>query len=151
MITFGQRPSIQAGKSFLIFKQYHCKSAKLTSLKNHLHIKRPWVDHTGEERRHLVVARWEWEAEGREEWETVWWDVGRLPMPVGEAGWEPGNDNYNDYNDNGKPGGNLWCGLGGTRRPSRPRSSSSARCRLASPASFSICTVHKLMEWERPT
>ena len=95
MITFGQRPSIQAGKSFLIFKQYHCKSAKLTSLKNHLHIKRPWVDHAGEERRHLVVARWEWEAEGREEWETVGWDVGRLPVPVGEAGWEPDNDNYN--------------------------------------------------------
>ena len=78
-------------------------------MKNHLHIKRSWVDHAGEERRHLVVARWEWdpsrEAEGREERETVGWET-LLPVPVGEARREPDNDDYN-YNNNGRPGGNL--------------------------------------------
>ena len=72
-------------------------------MKNHLHIKRSWVNHPGEDGRHLVVARWEWdpsrEAEGREERETVGWET-LLPVPVGEAGWEPDNVNY-DYNDNG--------------------------------------------------
>ena len=42
-----------------------------------------------------------WEAEGGEEREPVGWET-LLPVPVGEAGWEPDNDN-----DNGKPGGNL--------------------------------------------
>ena len=92
MIALGQRSPIQAGNSFVIFKQYHSKSAKLTSSRNHLHIKRSWVDHPGEDGRHLVVAWWEWdpsrEAEGREERETVWWET-LLPVPVGEAGWEP--------------------------------------------------------------
>ena len=77
-------------------------------MKNHLHIQRPWVDHPGEDGRHFVVAWWEWEAlweaEGREERETVGWET-LLPVPVGEAGWEPDNVNHN-YNDNGKPGRN---------------------------------------------
>ena len=46
-----------------------------------------------------------WEAEGREERETVGWET-LLPVPVGEAGWEPDNVNH-DYNDYGEPGGNL--------------------------------------------
>ena len=78
-------------------------------MKNHLHIKRSWVNHPGEDGRHLVVAWWEWEAlweaEGREERETVGWET-LLPVPVGEAGWEPDNVNH-DYNDYGEPGGNL--------------------------------------------